>query len=248
MVANVPGAVYRGELSTDWAVQFMSDGVEGICGYPAADFLGHPPGARFASVIHPDDRELVEQAVEEALARREPYVIDYRIVHADGELRWVHERGRAVFDADGRALFLDGVLFDHTAQRRVEEQHRLLFEHNPQPMLAYDRETLGIVAASDAVCASYGYSREELLVDDVRDLVPPEDLPAVDRYLATAMSGEQPWPRPVTVRGATATRTAPSSTSRSPATTSRSTGALPRDALSRRDGTQPRPRRARGRA
>ena len=58
-------------------------------------------------------------AVEVALARREPYVMDYRIVHADGELRWVRERGRGVFDADGRALFLDGVLFDHTAQWRV---------------------------------------------------------------------------------------------------------------------------------
>ena len=192
LVANVPGAVYRGELSTDWTVQFMSDGVEGICGYPAADFLGHPPARTFASVIHPDDRELVEHAVEVALTRHEPYIMDYRIVHADGELRWVHERGRAGFDTDGRALFLDGVLFDHTAQRHVEEQHRLLFEYNPQPMLAYDCETLSIVAASNAVCVSYGYSREELLAMTVRDLVPPEDLPAVDHYLATAMSDEQP--------------------------------------------------------
>ena len=192
LVANVPGAVYRGELSTDWAVQFMSDGVEGICGYPAADFVGHPPARTFASVIHLDDRELVEHAVEAALTRREPYVIDYRIVHADGELRWVHERGRGVFDADGRALFLDGVLFDHTAQRRVEEQHRLLFEHNPQPMLAYDRETLEIVAASNAASVSYGYTHEELLSMTVRDLAPPEDLPALDHYLATALSGEQP--------------------------------------------------------
>ena len=143
-------------------------------------------------MIHPDDRELVEQAVEAALAVREPYVIDYRIVHANGELRWVHERGRGVFGPDGLALFLDGVLFDHTPQRRVEEQHRLLFEHNPQPMLAYDRETLQIVAASNAASASYGYSHEELLSMTVRDLVPREDLPAVDHYLATALSGEEP--------------------------------------------------------
>ncbi|MGH2851411.1 MAG: PAS domain-containing protein, partial [Solirubrobacteraceae bacterium] len=90
----------------------MSDGVEAICGYPAADFLGYPPARTFASVIHTDDRELVEQAVEAALAVREPYVIDYRITHANGELRWVHECGRGVFAPDGRALFLDGVLFD----------------------------------------------------------------------------------------------------------------------------------------
>ena len=248
LVANVPGAVYRGELSTDWTVLFMSDGVEGICGYPAADFLGHPPARTFASVIHPDDRELVEHAVEVALTRREPYVIDYRIVHADGELRWVHERGRAEFDTDGRALFLDGVLFDHTAQRHVEEQHRLLFEHNPQPMLAYDCETLGIVAASNAVCVSYGYSREELLAMTVRDLVPPDDLPAVDHYLATAMSDERPGlvlARPWRHRYKDGTVVDVEINSDD--LTLRRTP-LPRDALSRRDGTQPRLRRAGDRA
>ena len=38
--------------------------------------------------------------------------------------------------------------------RASEEQHRLLFEHNPQPMLAYDRSTLRIVAVSNAAVAS----------------------------------------------------------------------------------------------
>ena len=47
--------------------------------------------------------------------------------------------------------------------RSSELSHRLLFEHNPQPMLAYHRATLQIVAASNAAVASYGYSREEFL-------------------------------------------------------------------------------------
>jgi diguanylate cyclase (GGDEF)-like protein/PAS domain S-box-containing protein len=130
LVANVPGAVYRCALSSDWEMEFMSDEVEQICGYPASEFIGSPPDRTYASVIHPDDREMVEQAVGEAVGRREPFVIDYRVLHASGEVRWVHERGRAVFAADGSVLFLDGTIFDHTAEKELEQQLEHLAYHD----------------------------------------------------------------------------------------------------------------------
>src|SRR5215470_1423932 len=86
LVANVPGAVYRCALSSDWEMEFMSDEVKQICGYEASEFVGMPPARPYASVIHPDDREMVERAVEEAVGRREPFVIDYRVLRASGEV------------------------------------------------------------------------------------------------------------------------------------------------------------------
>jgi PAS domain-containing protein len=201
LVANVPGAVYRCASGARDMV-FMSAEIENICGYPAADFLGHPPARTHASVIHSEDRDLVASTVDEAVGRREPFMIDYRIVHANGELRRAWERGRGVFGADGRLLFVDGVIFDHTEQKRADQQHRLLFEHNPQPILAYERATLWIIAVSDAAVASYGYSREEFLSMTVRDLTPHEDVEQLVRYVENAIS----------------TRTARSSTWRSRAT------------------------------
>jgi diguanylate cyclase (GGDEF)-like protein/PAS domain S-box-containing protein len=130
LVANVPGAVYRCALSSDWEMEFMSDEVEQICGYPASDFIGMPPARTYASVIHPEDREMVEEAVDEAVGRREPFVIDYRVLHANGEVRWVHERGRAVFAADGSVLFLDGTIFDHSAEKELEQQLEHLAYHD----------------------------------------------------------------------------------------------------------------------
>ena len=191
LVANVPGAVYRC-VGGAWDLVFMSAEVENICGYPAADFLGDTPARTRASVIHPEDRDLVASTVDEAIARRLPFMIDYRIVHANGELRRAWERGRGVFDADGRLQFVDGVIFDHTEQERADQQHRLLFEHNPQPILAYERATLWIIAVSDAAVASYGYSREEFLSMTVQDLTPPEDVDKLMRYLETEMGTEQP--------------------------------------------------------
>jgi PAS domain S-box-containing protein len=75
--------------------------------------------------------------------------------------------------------------------RASEEQHRLLFEHNPQPMLAYDRATLRIVAISNAAVASYGYSREEFLAMTIKDLGPGEDVDSLELYLATLLSARR---------------------------------------------------------
>jgi len=83
--------------------------------------------------------------------------------------------------------------------RDVGRQYRLLFEHNPQPMVVYDRETLAIVAVSNSAVANYGYSREEFVSLTIRDLVPAEDLPEADRFLEDLASGgagglvSRPW-------------------------------------------------------
>ena len=76
--------------------------------------------------------------------------------------------------------------------RSSELQHRLLFEHNPQPMLAYDRATLRIVAVSNTAVASYGYSREEFRSMTLRDLTPAADLAALNQFLGNEAGGAQP--------------------------------------------------------
>ena len=73
--------------------------------------------------------------------------------------------------------------------RASEEQYRLLFEHNPQPMFAYDLATLRIVAVSNAAVGSYGYSREEFLSMTIKDLGPREDLEELERYLKALLGG-----------------------------------------------------------
>ena len=75
-----------------------------------------------------------------------------------------------------------------------ELQHRLFFEHNPLPMLVYDRATLRIVAVSNSAVAAYGYTREEFLVMTLRELTPSEDVAALERYIAD-LGGERPGPR-----------------------------------------------------
>jgi PAS domain S-box-containing protein len=123
LVAHIPGVVYRCKCDANRTMEFISDAIEEIFGYPAADFL-HNQVRTFASLIVPQDLVRVKQVVSECLAQRQPYLLEYRIIRADGRVRWVYEKGRGVFSAQDNLLWLDGVLFDITEYRQTQEELR----------------------------------------------------------------------------------------------------------------------------
>ncbi len=129
LVANIPGAVYRCACDADWTMEYISEAIADICGYPAEEFIGNAVRT-FASVIHAGDRAIVADSVSESVARQQPYLVEYRIVHADGSLRWVQEKGQGNFSAAGELLWLDGVILDiserQTALCELTERERHL--------------------------------------------------------------------------------------------------------------------------
>ena len=62
--------------------------------------------------LHPDDRELVLQAISDHLMRKIPYDVEYRIRTSSGEYRWFSDRGQAIWDESGRAIRMSGSLRD----------------------------------------------------------------------------------------------------------------------------------------
>ena len=77
------------------------------------------------------------------------------------------------------ALFLAGVLAERKRAEEIlqesETRHRFLFEHNPMPMLIYERGTLQMLAVNEAFIRQYGYSYEEALALHLTDLYPEEE-------------------------------------------------------------------------
>jgi PAS domain S-box-containing protein len=122
LVANVPGALYRCACDENWTMEWLSDEIEEISGYPASDFIDSAVRT-FASVIHPEDREQVEHSVLDAVGARRAFTLEYRIRRRDGSERWVLERGQAQESGDGRR-WLDGAIFDITARRAAEQSLR----------------------------------------------------------------------------------------------------------------------------
>jgi PAS domain S-box-containing protein len=121
LMATVPGAVYRSAWHAGHRLELISDEIERISGYPADNFIASTRRT-LMSIIHPDDQAGILRAVATATDER-PFGLEYRIVRADGEIRWVLDRGQLVSAAGGR-LWMDGVIFDITERRAAEEALR----------------------------------------------------------------------------------------------------------------------------
>ena len=74
------------------------------------------------NVIHPEDRDLVQSAIERALNNRTEYSVEYRVVWSDGSVRWILAKGRGFYNQGGEAVRMMGTVQDITAQKESEQQ------------------------------------------------------------------------------------------------------------------------------
>ncbi|MEG4419104.1 PAS domain S-box protein [Microcoleus sp. LAD1_D5] len=163
LVENIPGAICRSLYDADGTMVFISDEIEAISGYPAEDFIGKNRWS-FTSIIHEADHEMVDRQVSAAVESKQPYNLEYRIVRADGAVRWMSERGRPTYNLEGLVLWLDRAIFDITDRKQAE--------------LTLCLVTQAVDSASDAIAIAdldgysvyhnqafiqrYGYTVEEL--------------------------------------------------------------------------------------
>ena len=97
----------------------------------AKEMFGLPPDADpttldFLALLHPDDRQHVGRAIRAALDPRAngSYHVDYRVLRADGTIRWVVAKGQAFFQGEGEARAAQrfiGTVFDITERKDMEQ-------------------------------------------------------------------------------------------------------------------------------
>ena len=117
---NIPGAIYRCANDHLWTMEFISDHIEEISGYPASDFINNRVRS-FDTIIHSEDKQMVSDIVQEGIEQRTPFVIEYRIITSNGEIRWLYEKGQGIFGKDETLLWLDGAVFDITERKQKEK-------------------------------------------------------------------------------------------------------------------------------
>lgn len=118
IVRRMNGFLYRCRNDKDYSMIFMVGDVPLLTGKQAQAFT-RERGDSYAAMTHPDDLEAVYAAVDEGLARRTNWGVDYRIRWADGSDRWVHETGGGVWQGD-ELLFLEGIVIDIDRGKRTE--------------------------------------------------------------------------------------------------------------------------------
>ncbi|NOR71913.1 MAG: response regulator [Methylomarinum sp.] len=121
LVSSIPGAIYRFKLENTWTIKFLSDEIIQISGYPASDFINGSID-KLIDIVHPEDRFNLRRIVSKAIEKKRPYMMDYRMLHSDGSVHWVHERGQGVSNENGDLTFLEGVIIDITQRKQNETQ------------------------------------------------------------------------------------------------------------------------------
>jgi PAS domain S-box-containing protein len=140
----------------DWDIKSGRDrwfgDLETVFGIQSDSYSGHVDD--FRRRIHPEDRELVWQAVADARQNRKPYVAEFRVVRTDGAVRWITARGKFYYSPNGDSERMLGMAVDITDRKLADEalrgsEQRLRLAVQAGRMYAYEWD-----AATDSIVRS----------------------------------------------------------------------------------------------
>jgi PAS domain S-box-containing protein len=150
LVEQAPVVIYAWEPTGptgEASPQFVSPQIEALLGYSAGEWTADP--GLWIRRIHPDDRDEVLARSEEADRTGGGFHMEYRALHRNGRILWIHDEARPVtWREDGTPARVQGVMVDISRTMAAEEQQRetqrrfqALFERLPAVTYVEDAET-----------------------------------------------------------------------------------------------------------
>lgn len=124
LIRNLPGFIYRSRKDENWTIEYLSDGFEALTGFSPADFIQNKK-KMFEEIIHPDDQDRVWKEAQRVIKKGGNFEMEYRIITADQNEKWVWERGNFSGDKSPNDLF-DGFITDITEKKYHENLMQLL--------------------------------------------------------------------------------------------------------------------------
>lgn len=178
LMKNLPGMVYRCRNDRNWTMTFVSDGCLSLTGYTPQALVNNRIRS-FRDLIHPDDRKMAWEQVQEAVFQHRPYQLQYRIQTADGDEKWVWEQGAGFYSDEDELLALEGFINDITEQKTAEvlvkdseEKYRALVNNIQDGVFILQDSKFRFV--NRALARMMGYSVEEMTDKEFLPLIAPE--------------------------------------------------------------------------
>ncbi|MBD3369783.1 PAS domain S-box protein, partial [Candidatus Fermentibacteria bacterium] len=194
IMGSIPGMVYRCKCDQSWTMVFVSEGAKDLTGYSPRDLIDNA-AVSYADIIHPDDRGIGLQGIAEALDEHEHFELVYRIITADGSVKWVWEKGAGMYSESGEADMLEGIVVDVTDLKITQEKLResegrlqSILSSMQDLVFAYDSE--GRFTFTHAPDESQYYTPPEtFLGEHYRKVLPDPVAGQVDKAFEKARQG-----------------------------------------------------------
>lgn len=123
LIDSLPGIVFSCNKDSQWSMKYLSEGCLALTEYTSEELVGNGRSS-YNTIIHSEDLAKVDQAIETALAKKQPYVVEYRIYTKSGQEKWLWEKGNGVFNSKGEVISLEGFISDITKRKQAEEETR----------------------------------------------------------------------------------------------------------------------------
>ncbi|MDB5016711.1 MAG: cph1 4 [Mucilaginibacter sp.] len=174
-------------VDEDGRILSVSAASETILGYKPEELIGK----MLFDFIYQEDLEKTKQMAASVMAGNEMTNNENRYIRKDGSL--VHLMWSARWDPKERIRY--GVARDATERKKnenalieSESKYKYLFENSPLPIWVWDFETLQIIDCNEEALVKYGYTREEFLQLNIRDIRPAEEVPLIERLAKSEAS------------------------------------------------------------
>lgn len=141
LVEQVPAILYTAALDEASTTLYVSPQVECLLGFSQTDYeFDHN---LWQERLHPDDLERVLTEVGQCHESGEPLHTEYRMIARDGRPVWFLDEASVVSDSTGHPLFLQGLMFNISDRKKLEESSRLLsmaVEQSAESIVITDRD------------------------------------------------------------------------------------------------------------
>ena len=142
-------------------------------------------------LVHPDDRNRVDEQYRQSLERTHFWDTEFRLVWPDGSVHWILAKGRVFLDHLGCPVRLAGISIDITERKRGEEQRSRLasiVESSEDAIFSKDLDGT-ITSWNSGAEKLFGYTAEEIIGQPLSLLLPPERLDEFPQILQRIRSG-----------------------------------------------------------
>jgi PAS domain S-box-containing protein len=191
LAENLNELIYRADPET-FVANYVNRAVKKIYGYTVEEWLKNPN--LWEKTIHPDDKDRVFAEIVEAKRKLKNCFIEYRIVRKDKTIRWLRDHVSWEKDPKGRAVSVNGVIYDITehkkaeeAIRESEEKYRSLFENARDVIFTGDLK--GNIIDINRFVEEYGFKRDKVVGKNMLKFVSKKYWPRLLKHLAKITRG-----------------------------------------------------------